>query len=784
MKFPIFLLIGFLCFTLTSTAQTTFRHVTNATNTNAHITTLDHPQLNGNANAMVFVAPSWEEQGDQNPVHTFGVWYNGSRWTIFNQNLAAMSATPTEHFRFKVLVFPTATANTFVHTVTAANKAGHITTLDHPWLNNNPNAVVLVTQLYGVYNPREIGVWYDGGRWKIFNQDLVELPSNAKFNVLIATGGAGISGATAIQHTHTNASKLGAPHVGYTILDNPAINNTGQLHLFATQRWIGTYNTRNYNIWYDDPSPSDPYHYRDGKWFIYDSQNLAMPDNAAFNILAVSAGMIQNTTPNLIAQFNTGGDDLRGGNDNVHLVVLLKSGTQLRFENVNEKKSWGNNSSNKVMRALPAGTKLEDIVGVRIETTFSGGIGGDNWNLDRLQVSVQTGSETRQLYDKQGTPLFRFTGDQRVREFLFSSTPPVPGRRVMTRFDPTVHGFKFVNRFTVPVEMLGFNFGSFSGLCGGMAYAALDYYNAGITIPQQNYMPARGMPLYDYLLNRQLNSVRSNVDKWGEYGFNPGGARNREFFNWGVQLGSGRLGELQSRIDRGEPVPLGLWECGNDCGCPEGKCPGSHQILAIGYDMGRYRGDVGANIEDVSIFVYDPNYPNRTLTLRPHVDGAMYLYREEGQDDEMRACRWRAYFTDMKYTRTTPPVIPNNPNELIATFRTGGDDLRGGNDNVHLVLLMRSGATIRFENVNDKQRWADGSIQPVSRPLSPTFKAEDLVGVRIETTSGGGIGGDNWNMEELTIQLKLNGVDRELFRQGGTPLFRFTGDQKVREFRF
>lgn len=120
----------------------------------------------------------------------------------------------------------------------------------------------------------------------------------------------------------------------------------------------------------------------------------------------------------------------------------------------------------------------------------------------------------------------------------------------------------------------------------------------------------------------------------------------------------------------------------------------------------------------------------------------------------------------------------------IATFCTGGDDLRGGNDNVHLILLMRSGATVRFENVNDKQRWSDGSIQQVSRPLSPTFKAGDLIGVRIETTFGGGWNGDNWNLEELDIKVKVNGVERIMFAQAGTPLFRFTGDQKVREFKF
>lgn len=352
-----------------------------------------------------------------------------------------------------------------------------------------------------------------------------------------------------------------------------------------------------------------------------------------------------------------------------------------------------------------------------------------------------------------------------------------PTSRVMTRFNPQVHGFKFVNSFTVQTQIAGFNGPTFSGLCGGMVYAALDYFYANKLIPQQTYMPAEGMPLQAYLSNRQMNSVLPNADKWAEYGFNPFGSRNREFFNWGLQLGSGRLGELRSRIDRGDPVPLGLQACGSDCNCPRG-CPGSHQVLAIGYEMGRYRGDLGENIEDLSIFVYDPNHPNTTMTLKPSVGGAMYLYSEENN------CRWRAYFTDMKYSKATPPTITNAPNQLLATFRTGGDDLRGGNDNVHLVLLLRSGATLRFDNVNNGKRWVDGSTQPVSRTLSSSFRTEDVVGVRIETTLGGGIGGDNWNLEALSIVINVNGSNKEMFARSGTPLVRFTGDLRTKEFRF
>lgn len=346
---------------------------------------------------------------------------------------------------------------------------------------------------------------------------------------------------------------------------------------------------------------------------------------------------------------------------------------------------------------------------------------------------------------------------------------------VMTRFNPDEHGFKFVNRFkNIFISELNW---TTSGLCGGMAYSALDYFNARMRIPQQDFMPAEGTTLQSYLYNRQVNSIERNVDKWVEYGFNPGGARNREFFNWGLQFGGGRLGELRQRIDRGQPVPLGLQSCGDDCGCP-GGCPGSHQVLAVGYDLGRYTGNLNVNAEDVSIFVYDPNFPNQILTLKPNVAGAMYGYAERPSK------RWRAYFVDTKYSRATPPVIADRPNELIVRFDTGGDDLRGGNDNVHLALLLRTGATIRFENINDRKRWIDHSSQSVSRSLPASLRPEDIVGVRLETTFGGGMGGDNWNLDGLQVRVRVGSGDRTLLNRTGRPLFRFTGDQRVREFRF
>jgi len=110
------------------------------------------------------------------------------KWAVFNQDLAAMPAGAA----FNVLVATTDSA-AFVHTATAANISGNWTPIDHPLTNDNPNAIVLVTQNWNpggvgsTYNNHPIGVWYSGGakKWAIFNQDLASMPDGAAFNVIV-----------------------------------------------------------------------------------------------------------------------------------------------------------------------------------------------------------------------------------------------------------------------------------------------------------------------------------------------------------------------------------------------------------------------------------------------------------------------------------------------------------------------------------------------------------------------------------------------------------------------
>lgn len=118
-----------------------------------------------------------------------GTWWDGSAWTIFHQAGAAVPM-PSER-RFHVLLNLDANPN-LLHIAQAGNTSGHLSTLDHPSLNNSASALPIVTQRFNpnsIYNNSSLGVWYDGSRWRIFNQfaggSAPAIPLGAAFSVLI-----------------------------------------------------------------------------------------------------------------------------------------------------------------------------------------------------------------------------------------------------------------------------------------------------------------------------------------------------------------------------------------------------------------------------------------------------------------------------------------------------------------------------------------------------------------------------------------------------------------------
>jgi len=253
-----------------------FVHVSTDANRGGDATAIDHPLTNNNPNAIVFVTQNADPGGSGGAVnsHLLGVYYNGSKWAIFNQSLATMPRGVT----FNVLI-PDASAGAFVHTATSGNISGNVTTIDNPLTNNNPNAVLLITQNWnpggsgGQYNNHPIEAGYWGGRWFILNQDLANMPTNASFNVLVLSGGP-----DAFVHTATAGNTNAA---GWSYIDSPLTNGKPNAIVFITQVAGGSINAHPIGIRYD---------ILHRQWAVYNRDTTDVPEGAAFNVLVPTTG--------------------------------------------------------------------------------------------------------------------------------------------------------------------------------------------------------------------------------------------------------------------------------------------------------------------------------------------------------------------------------------------------------------------------------------------------------------------------------------------------------------
>ncbi|MEZ4776217.1 MAG: hypothetical protein R3D00_23790 [Bacteroidia bacterium] len=162
----------------------------------------------------------------------------------------------------------------FTHKAEPANTAGHITTIDNAATNGKPGMVLIVQQMYGVYNTHEVGVWYSDGKWKIFNEDLKPMPVNAQFQILAVDPG---QYKRAFVHTANASNTRG--HITY--LNHSLTDNQPGEMVFVTQRF-GKYNTSPVSVWYTA-----------GKWTIFNESRQPIPENTLFNVVVLKAGEVE-----------------------------------------------------------------------------------------------------------------------------------------------------------------------------------------------------------------------------------------------------------------------------------------------------------------------------------------------------------------------------------------------------------------------------------------------------------------------------------------------------------
>ncbi|HEY4052354.1 MAG TPA: hypothetical protein VGL74_01335 [Terriglobales bacterium] len=107
--------------------------------------------------------------------------------------------------------------------------------------------------------------------------------------------------------------------------------------------------------------------------------------------------------------FSTTDDDLRGGNDNLNITILFADGTSQTEPNINHSQNWPNGSTKGAEILLNRPVTIDQIRGVTLATTFSGGSGGDNWNMGSMQADAFLVNGTYHTIAKSG--FHRFSAD-------------------------------------------------------------------------------------------------------------------------------------------------------------------------------------------------------------------------------------------------------------------------------------------------------------------------------------------------------------------------------------
>lgn len=216
-------------------------------------------------------------------------------------------------------------------------------------------------------------------------------------------------------------------------------------------------------------------------------------------------------------------------------------------------------------------------------------------------------------------------------------------------FSPLVNGFHFKNDFID--RILQTNFGNIEtrGRCGGMAFAALDYYFSKIPIPTHepkdfpnNKVPPDGSILGDYIFKRSINSLFT-ISSFKFLGWSVN-RQNNNIIRRSISFKTRHeeFPKLKSHIDIGKPVVLGLV-----CSSSIKEICNNHQVVAYGYDWDLKK-------EIIVIYIYDSNIPNKEVLLE--IDKNFNIRESNGQ-------RWNEFFVQdyhLKYPKYQDLIIYEN----------------------------------------------------------------------------------------------------------------------------
>ena len=263
---------------------TSFTHTAGAATISNDLTRMDHPSLNNNSSALVFALPAFNPNGViAGPGyynHFTGVYYDtaSGKWGIYNEDFNPVE----ENAAFFVYVANTAIDVAFKHTTAAGNISANYTTLDHPKLNGNPNAVVIVQHVYATNRlDSASGVWYNPTtkRWTIYDNSYATMTAGHVFNVLVIPE-------KSDSFVYKALSSRILPDVNDHVLriDHPLLDGNPNAQVYVTHNW---------NPQGDDNHIIDTHPlgviYTSNKWNIYHTDYEPIPVGATYNVFATNS---------------------------------------------------------------------------------------------------------------------------------------------------------------------------------------------------------------------------------------------------------------------------------------------------------------------------------------------------------------------------------------------------------------------------------------------------------------------------------------------------------------
>jgi hypothetical protein len=282
-----------------------FMHVTTTANTSAHITDLSATQTGSTDGKKFIFCHYYGQYLSSNQ----GLWYDGSVYTIFNENISPM----LNNDKYAVLL-PQTGGTLFQHTVTTANSSGNTTELNNAALNGNPNAVFFFSKTFdgSTYDTAHLGIWYSGGKWYLYNEEYNKpITVGLTINIFVPN-----SNATVFTHTATAANIKNY----LTTLDHPMLNGKPDAMPFFSHNYTSgagaVYNNAPCSMWYDDV---------EARWTVYNDNFAALPVGATFSILIAGT-----TVPAGIGNNNLASNNLELTQNENELCIKIKANAKMQ----------------------------------------------------------------------------------------------------------------------------------------------------------------------------------------------------------------------------------------------------------------------------------------------------------------------------------------------------------------------------------------------------------------------------------------------------------------------